>query len=129
MTLVDSSVWIEYFNGRVNRQTDLLDRMLETEPVLTGDLILAEVLQGFRDENDFVEARGLLLNLPYMDMLGRSAAIRAAENYRLMRKKGVTIRKTIDVLIASFCVANGITLLHNDADFDIMAEHLGLSVR
>lgn len=129
MTLVDSSVWIDYFNGRVNRQTDLLDRMLETEPVLTGDLILAEVLQGFRDEKDFVKARDLLLNLPYMDMLGRSAAIRAAENYRLMRKKGVTIRKTIDVLIASFCVANGISLLHNDANFDIMAEHLGLAVR
>jgi predicted nucleic acid-binding protein len=129
MTLVDSSVWIDYFNGRINRQTDLLDRFLETEPVLTGDLILAEVLQGFREEKHFLSARELLLTLPYMDMLGRSTALQAAENFRLLRKKGITIRKTIDVQIATFCVSNGITLLHNDADFDIMTEHLGLEIR
>lgn len=129
MTLADSSVWIDYFNGRINRQTDLLDGLLETEPVLTGDLILAEVLQGFREENDFLAARALLLNLPYMDMLGRSTALHAAENYRVLRKKGITIRKTIDVLIATFCIANSITLLHNDADFDVMAGHLGLEIR
>ena len=128
MIFVDSSVWIDYFNGRITRQTDLLDGLLDREPVLTGDLILAEVLQGFREENDYQKARDMLTSLPYLDMLGKDMAVRSAENYRLLRKNGITVRKTIDVIIATFCGFYGFTLLHDDRDFDPMTKYLGLEI-
>jgi predicted nucleic acid-binding protein len=124
--LVDSSVWIDYFNGRSTRHTDRLDGLLGGEELLTGDLILAEVLQGFRHDREFERARRALGQLPYADMLGRELALATAQSYRSLRQRGITIRKTIDVMIATFCISNGHILLHGDRDFTPMAEHLGL---
>lgn len=126
MTLVDSSVWIDYFNGRVCPETDRLDTLLRDELVLTGDLILIEVLQGFRSDAGFRQARDLLGQLAYTDLVGRQIAMATARNYRRLRQAGVTIRKTVDVAIATHCVLNGHRLLYADRDFDPMVEHLGL---
>ncbi len=127
MILVDSSVWIGYFNGTINPQTDWLDSALGKEIIIVGDLILAEVLQGFRSDRDFDKAKELLLNFRFMEMLGQELAIKSAENYRFLRKKGVTVRKTIDVIIGTFCIHNNIHLLHDDQDFRALTRHLGLS--
>jgi predicted nucleic acid-binding protein len=124
--LVDSSVWIDYFNGRSTRHTDRLDELLGGEELLTGDLIVTEILQGFRHDREFERARRALDQLPYADMLGRELAVASAQSYRLLRQRGITIRKTIDVMIATFCIRNGHILLHGDRDFAPMAEHLGL---
>lgn len=126
MILVDSSVWIDYFNGVSTRETDLLDGYLGTEPVLTGDLILTEVLQGFRDDRDFRSAKAALDALAFEPMVGRDIAIASAGNYRKLRALGVTVRKTIDVIIATFCIEGGHRLLHADRDFALMEEPLGL---
>jgi predicted nucleic acid-binding protein len=124
--LVDSSVWIDFFNGRVSAHTDLLARLIPRQTLLVGDLIYVEILQGFRHDRDFERARQALDELPYADMLGRELALASAQNYRLLRQRGVTIRKTIDVMIATFCIRNGHVLLHGDRDFAPMREHLGL---
>ena len=126
MILVDSSVWIEYFNGKINPQTDYLDAALGKEVIIVGDIILTEVLQGFRDDSDFRKAKELLSTFQFMDMLGRDLAVKSAENYRILRKKGVTVRKTIDVMIATFCIHHGISLLHSDQDFDPLTKYLKL---
>lgn len=126
MVLVDSSVWVDYFNGQPTRETDLLDGLLGAEPVAVGDLILAEVLQGFRRNRDFQVARDLLAALPIFEMLDRKRAVRVAENYRALRRRGVTVRKTTDAVIASFCIAESLPLLYSDRDFDPFVEHLGL---
>ena len=126
MILVDSSVWIDFFNGHASRETDLLALLLHRRILLTGDLILAEVLQGFRQSDEMEEARRALLSLAYADIVGQEVALASARNYRLLRQKGVTARKTIDVVIATFCIRNGHVLLHADRDFEPMAEHLGL---
>ncbi|RJQ76326.1 MAG: PIN domain nuclease [Desulfobacteraceae bacterium] len=126
MVLVDSSVWIDYFNGAATRQTEILDQMLQQIPLITGDLILVEVLQGFRDDNDFKKAQEIMGILPCREMCGHDIAIQSAENYRKLRKKGITVRKTIDVIIGTFCIAEKIPLLHTDKDFDPMVEYLGL---
>ncbi len=126
MILVDSSVWIDFFNGRASRETDLLDDLLESDLLLTGDIILAEVLQGFRTESDFRRAKRALEQLEFQPMLGRPIALKSATNYRVLRAKGITVRKTIDMLIATFCIENRHELLHADRDFDPIQQHLGL---
>jgi predicted nucleic acid-binding protein len=126
MILVDSSVWIGYFNGKINPQTDWLDFALGKEVIIVGDLILAEVLQGFKSDRDFYKAKELLSNFHFMEMLGQELAIKSAENYRFLRKKGVTVRKTIDVIIGTFCIHHNISLLHDDQDFDPLTKHLRL---
>lgn len=126
MIFVDSSVWIDYFNGRTTRQTDLLDSLLGEEPIVVGDLVLTEVLQGFRDDRDFNRAKGLFECLLFRPMLGKELALRSAENYRHLRAKGITVAKTIDVMIATFCIENDLPLLHSDKDFEPMARHLKL---
>ena len=126
MILVDSSVWIDYFNGKKTSKTDWLDLVLGNKPIIIGDLILAEVLQGFQDEKDFKTAKRLLLNFPFMDMVGQELAIKSAENYRILRKKGVTVRKTIDVMIGTFCIHYNLSLLHDDRDFDLLEKYLKL---
>ena len=126
MILADSSVWIDYFNGRASAETDLLDRVLQVEPVLMGDLILTEVLQGFRRDQDFRRASAVLLDLPLALLGGREVALEAARNYRALRARGVTVRKTIDMVISTFCIINGHTLLHADRDFEPMEAYLGL---
>ena len=128
MIVVDSSVWIAYFNGVANPHTDLLDRLLAEERILIGDVILTEVLPGFRSDADFRRARALLNILEFAPMLGKPVALRSAQNYRKLRKAGITVRKTIDVLIATFCIVDGHSLLHLDRDFDPMEKHLGLQV-
>ena len=126
MILVDSSVWLDFFNGRSTLETDLLDGFLGNEPLLTGDLILTEVLQGFRADGDFRRASAALATLTFEPMVGREIAIASAQNYRRLRTLGVTVRKTIDVIIATFCVENGHRLLHADRDFALLEEPLGL---
>ncbi|MEJ2648922.1 MAG: PIN domain nuclease [Sedimentisphaerales bacterium] len=128
MIVVDSSVWIDYFNGKITEQTNLLDSLLEDELIVIGDIILTEVLQGFRNDNDFRKARDLFDSLIFREMLGKDSAINSAENYRYLRKMGVTIRKTIDVMIATFCVENQMPLLHCDKDFEPLERYLGLKV-
>lgn len=127
MILVDSSVWIDYFRGRSNAQTELLDTLLGKEPLAVGDLILAEVLQGFNDEREFNQARRLMTSLVVIDLGGREVALQAAKNFRSLRSLGVTVRKTIDVVIATRCIHNQIPLLYGDRDFDPFVQHLGLS--
>ncbi|MBN1833079.1 MAG: PIN domain nuclease [Deltaproteobacteria bacterium] len=126
MILVDSSVWINYFNGISTWQTDLLDHYLSNVPVIMGDLILTEVLQGFRSDNDFETAKDFLSALLFRQMGGYHVAIQSAQNYRVLRKAGVTVRKTIDIIIATFCIIEGLTLLHDDRDFDPMVSHFSL---
>lgn len=126
MILVDSSVWIDYFNGRTTSRTDWLDTALGSEFLVMGDIILTEVLQGFQSDKDFATAKDLLLTLPFMEMGGQELAIESAMNYRFLRKKGVTVRKTIDVMIGTFCIHNRIALLHSDKDFEPMEKYLQL---
>ncbi len=126
MILVDSSVWIDYFTGRVTPQTQKLDALLGTELLAIGDLILTEVLQGFADERDFNQARTLLSSLTVVNLCGPEIAVQAAKNFRLLRAAGVTVRKTIDTVIATRCIESGYDLLHNDRDFDPFVKHLGL---
>ena len=126
MILVDSSVWIDYFNGVDTKETARLDDYLGSEPLLIGDIILAEVLQGFRRQRDHDRALVVLSRLAYRDLVGRQVALAAAENYRTLRRRGVTVGKTIDLLIATFCIERGHRLLYSDRDFDSMRRHLGL---
>jgi predicted nucleic acid-binding protein len=128
MIVADSSVWIDFFRGTASQETDLLASLLRRRVLQIGDLILVEVLQGFRRRSDFEMARRALDLLPQVDMVGRDVALASAENYRLLRAKGVTVRKTIDVIIATFCIRGGHVLLHADRDFEPMREHLGLRV-
>lgn len=126
MILVDSSVWIDYFRDIATPQTDRLDALLGTEPLAIGDLILVEVLQGFADEKQFNQAQKLLTALALIDLGGHEIAIQAANNYRVLRALGVTVRKTIDTVIATRCIHSGLTLLHSDRDFEPYVTHLGL---
>jgi predicted nucleic acid-binding protein len=126
MVLVDSSVWINYFNGISTWQTDLLDRYLSNIPVIMGDLILAEVLQGFKLNKDFETAKDLLSSLPFRQIGGYKVAVQSAQNYRTLRKSGVTVRKTINVIIGTFCIMEGLPLLHDDRDFDPMVSYFSL---
>lgn len=126
MILVDSSVWIDYFNGRSSPETDFLDEILGVRPIATGDLILTEVLQGFRNDKDYSTARRLLTELAIFELLGTKMAVKSADNYRKLRKKRVTVRKTADVIIASFCLEHDLPLLFSDKDFKPFEEHFGL---
>lgn len=126
MILVDSSVWIDYFRGTVTPETDRLDALLGSEPLATGDLVLTEVLQGFRDDREFEQARTLLTSLDVVALGGQQVAIRAAQHFRALRERGVTMRKTIDTVIATRCIVDGYALLYSDRDFDPFVEHLGL---
>ena len=126
MILVDSSVWIDYFRGTPTRETDRLDALLGSEPLATGDLVLTEVLQGFRDHRAFEQARKLLTSLDVVTLGGQQVAIRAAKHFRVLRERGVTARKTIDTVIATRCIVDGYALLYSDRDFDPFVEHLGL---
>ena len=126
MILVDSSVWIDYFRGVATPQSDRLDAMLGNELVAIGDLILAEVLQGFGRDRDFNQARKLLTSLMVIDIGGKDVAIQAARNFRALRAVGVTARKTIDTLIATRCIESRLPLLYSDRDFDPFVDHLGL---
>ena len=126
MIVVDSSVWIDFFNGIATAEVERLDGLLGRTPVAIGDLILLEVLQGFRNDRDFDTARELFAPLPLLAMVGGVNALQAAANYRHLRSKGVTVRKTIDGLIATACIEARLPLLFSDRDFRPYVEHLGL---
>lgn len=128
MLVVDSTVWVDYFNGVTNPQTDYLHQIVDHTPILVGDLILAEVLQGFRKDVDFEKARRALGKFIQVEIVSVELAIQSARNYRLLRRRGVTVRKTVDSLIATYCIENEHELLHNDSDFDGYEKQLGLHV-
>lgn len=130
MILVDSGVWIDYFRGTATPQTDQLDSLLGNEPIATGDLILTEVLQGFISDRDFNQAKNLMTSLVIVDLAGQATAIQAARNFRMLRSLGITMRKTIDTVIATLiatrCIESGLPLLYSNRGFDPFVRHLGL---
>ncbi len=126
MVLVDTSVWIEYLNGVNTPRALVLDRLLDVDTIITGDLILAELLQGFRNDADFAATRKFMGAFECVTLGGYSVAVKAAENYRNLRARGLTVRKTIDTIIATRCILSGYALLHNDRDFLPFERHLGL---
>ena len=117
MFVVDSSVWIDYFNGKPSPETDTLDTALGQELIIVGDIMLAEVLQGFRADRHYRKARDLLLSLSLFNMLNTSIALQSAENYRKLRHIGATVRKTTDCIIATWCIEHELALLHCDRGF------------
>ncbi|MCH7695513.1 MAG: PIN domain nuclease [Proteobacteria bacterium] len=128
MILADSSVWIDYFNGIATVHTDTLDMKLDDGEVVMGDLILLEILQGFRSNRDYNRARTTLAVLDQYEMFGLDMVVKCADNYRGLRKKGITIRKTVDVIIATFCIENKFPLLYSDRDFTPFVENMGLKI-
>jgi len=126
MIVVDSSVWIDYFTGKNTPGAERLDSLLAEELVAIGDLILIEVLQGFRTDKDYRKARQLLLSLTVVNMLDTTIALKSAANFRRLRKNGITVRKTIDAIIATYCIENNLPLLHSDKDFQPFHKHLKL---
>jgi predicted nucleic acid-binding protein len=126
--LVDSSVWIDFFRGAETPQVALLDSLLGRSPLAVGDLIAAEVLQGIRDNREFKWVKQTLDAFDHIEIAGYALAVKASENYRALRELGITVRKTIDTLIATRCIEDGLTLLHADRDFQPFAQHLGLKL-
>jgi predicted nucleic acid-binding protein len=126
--VVDSSVWIDFFHGVSTPEVERLDGLLGVTPLAIGDLILVEVMQGFRSDQDVATARQLFRSLALLPMLGGSNAWKAAENYRQLRRKGITVRKTIDGIIATACIEANLPLLFSDRDFQPFVEHLGLEL-
>jgi predicted nucleic acid-binding protein len=128
MILVDTTVWIDYFNGRLTPHTDTLDRLLGQQMIIVGDLVLAELLQGFRKDDEFGQVCQALQSFTPVSLVTPELAIQSARNYRTLRRFGTAPRKTIDCLIATACIENGYRLLHHDSDFDGFELHLGLAV-
>ena len=128
--LFHGSVWIDHFNGVITRPVELLREGLAngTQEFVIGDLILLEVLRGFRNDRDYFDAYDALRVLGCFDLVGKRLAVVAAQHYRALRKRGITIRKSADVLIATFCIEQQIPLLHNDRDFEPFAQHMGLQI-
>jgi predicted nucleic acid-binding protein len=124
--LVDTSVWIDYFNGVESRTIEVLDAALDRETVVIGDIIFLEILQGFRHDRDFNRAKNTLGVLEHYELLGNDMVVKCADNYRTLRRKGITIRKTTDIIIATFCIEHKLPLLHSDRDFGPFEKHLGL---
>jgi predicted nucleic acid-binding protein len=128
MVLVDTSVWIDYFRGKETQQVSMLDNLLDKDRIIIGDLIITELLQGFRYKRELAAISEVVELLEYRDLVGRKIAEKSAEYFRYLRKKGITVRKTIDVIIGTFCIENGIYLLHDDRDFTPMEKYLELKV-
>lgn len=126
MILVDTSVWIDYLNGVQSKHTDSLDSEIVEGIVAMGDLIFLEILQGIRDDREYRKTKRILMTLDRFEMFGQGMPEKCAENYRALRKKGITIRKTTDVIIATFCIEKRMPLLFTDRDFIPFVDHLGL---
>ncbi len=126
MILVDSSVWISYLNGKTTKETQLLNQVIGVQSIIMTDLIYTEILQGYREDYVFNEVRSFLDEFPFAIVGGQELALKSAQNYRFLRKKGITIRKTIDSFIATYCIEKGLVLLHSDRDFEPFVKHLGL---
>ena len=129
MIVADTSVWIDYLRGIDAPHTNALDYELQNNRIITGDLIITEILQGFRNDKNYSEAKNIMDALEYRDFVGREIALKAAQNFRKLRTRGITVRKTIDVIIGTFCIENNFPLIHNDRDFDPMEQYLGLKIR
>lgn len=128
MIFLDSTILIDYFNGELNWHVEKLDQILGRELIVIGDYVLTEVLRGFKSDKDFQKAQVVLNAFPCLSICGEEIAVKSAINYRYLRKKGITIRKTIDVIIATFCIENNLTLFHNDRDFDPFVKYLKLKI-
>jgi hypothetical protein len=128
MIIVDTSAWVEYFRDGDPVVVRKVDRALDEDMVAVGDLIYCEVMQGIVSERDRRKISSLLLSLPRFEMVGFEIAEKSAANYRLLRSRGLTVRKTIDVLIGTFCAERGLRLAHHDRDFELMAPHIGLRI-
>ena len=128
MILVDSTVWIDYFNGRITPETDYLHQILGDGEIVVGDIIMGEVLQGFRRDQDFEAAQQALSKFRQVNVVDMDVAVQSAHNYRSLRKRGVTVRKTIDCFIATYAIIHDLPLLHCDKDFDPFERYLGLQV-
>ena len=126
MIVVDSGVWIDYFTGTDSAAAERLDSLLGVTRLAVGDIILTEVLQGFRDDAQYKLAKETMISLPVFEMLGQTMAIRSAENYRSLRARGITIRKTLDVVIATYCIEHDLSLLFEDKDYVPFVRYLGL---
>lgn len=124
--LVDSSVWIDFLHARETQQTTFLKTSLTRRRILSADLVIAEVLQGTRDARAFTIARDLMLQLEIVTVAGPEVAVQAALNYQTLRARGITVRKTVDTLLATRCILDRIPLLYADRDFDPFVAHLGL---
>jgi len=127
LIVVDSSVWIDFLNGRATRPVAALQTALGEDEILVGDLMLCEILQGLGDDRAARRVESLLRRFQIVPMVGEAIAVAAARNYRLLRQRGVTVRKTIDLLIGTWCIENRRPLLHDDRDFRPMVKHLGLA--
>jgi len=126
VTVCDTSIWIDYFNGVESALTDKLDELLHFGQVVILDIILLEILQGFRSDKEYKIARELLSALPIEQALDSNAALDAAENYRILRKKGISIRTSVDLIIATWCIKNNVPILHNDRDYNLIGTELPL---
>lgn len=126
MILVDTSVWIDYFNGKDSDETNILDRLLGKQEVAIADLIMLEVLRGFRLDKDYNTAKKYLTKLHQYNILSPELALKATNYYRKLRKRGITIRKTADIIIATFCIEKKLPLLYTNKDFAPFSEHLKL---
>jgi predicted nucleic acid-binding protein len=127
MILADTSAWIDYFRGNATPAATTLDRILGKEELVIGDLILVELLQGYRQEKEAREIKAALSQLSIVTLCGPELAVKAADNYRFLRSNGVTVRGTIDVIIATWCIANNARLIAVDRDFYPMEKWLGLN--
>jgi predicted nucleic acid-binding protein len=128
MVIIDSTVWVDYFNGFQTPETDWLDFQLDRQRLGIMPLILCEVLQGLRSERQAAQVKTELLRLEVLDRLTADIAVHAATSYRMLRGRGITVRKTVDLLIASFCIHEQHALLHCDRDFDPFEQYMGLTV-
>ena len=128
MTVVDTSVWVDYFRAVENAQTLWLEQKIPQQGLALTDLVLTEILQGIREDSHFLHVRRELSRFTLLYGGDEALALASAENYRFLRKRGITLRKTIDCLIATFCIREGHSLLHRDADFTHFERHLGLLV-
>ena len=127
MIVVDTGVWTDFFSGHSSAAADALDDLLGRERIVVGDVILLEVLQGFRHDHHLRRAATMLRRGPVVVMLGEARALAAAARYRRLRAKGVTIRESVDLMIGSWCIDENVPLLHADRDFDRLVEHEGLA--
>lgn len=128
MILVNTSVWIDYFNGVINKQTETLDRLLSEQTILIGDIILTDILQGFDSDIEIKWAKQAIDPLDCVHLGGKPLAIKAASNFRFLRSKVITIRKSVDMLIGTWCIEYDVELLHNDKEFKQIATQLPLRV-
>jgi predicted nucleic acid-binding protein len=128
VVIVDTTVWVDYFRDSRTPEVEWLERELDNQRIGLTDLTLCEILQGVREDREFEQVRRELSNFELFDTGGENLAIAAAQNFKTLRKNGRTVRRTIDCLIASFCILHGYSLLHRDHDFQPFEKLLGLSV-